>query len=57
MREKLPEIRDSVRRKAMALMCPTCGALPKRPCIGTRGNIRIALHADRRAASRGERPA
>lgn len=50
-------MQDSRRRAAMARMCPTCGALTKRPCIGTRGNIRTALHRDRYAVAQGETPA
>ena len=55
-REYLPE-KNSRRRMAMLGTCPTCGALAKRPCVGTRGNIRIALHADRYAKSNRETPA
>lgn len=49
--------RDSRRRKAVSVMCPTCGALPGFLCHGTRGNLRVALHADRYARQRGERVA
>lgn len=55
-REYLP-MKESKRRMAMLGSCPTCGALTKRPCVGTRGNIRIALHADRYAKAREEKPA
>jgi hypothetical protein len=56
MREYLPE-KDSARRSALRTSCPTCGALADRPCIGPRGNIRVAIHADRYAKARGERTA
>ena len=49
--------KSSRRREALLVLCPTCGALPKHSCIGTRGNIRTALHADRYAEASGERPA
>lgn len=51
-----PPFQDSRRRRAMAEFCPTCGALPKFPCIGRRGP-RKAIHADRYAQARGETPA
>jgi len=53
MRLKKP----SKRAIAMGVYCPSCGAVPKRPCVGSRGNIRTAIHADRYALARGERPA
>lgn len=49
--------RDSRRRAAALVMCPVCGALPKFLCVGSRGNIRSALHRDRYAASKGQTPA
>lgn len=49
--------RDSRRRAAMSRACPMCGALPNRACIGARDQPRKALHADRHAQARGERPA
>lgn len=54
-REHLP-MKDSARRMAGKVSCPTCGALQNHPCIGTRSNIRKAMHADRYAKSRGEMP-
>lgn len=56
MRMKLPG-QESRRRMAMRRFCPHCGALPSRPCVGTRGNIRSALHRDRYAVAEGEIPA
>ncbi|WP_455233738.1 zinc finger domain-containing protein [Novosphingobium ovatum] len=47
---------DSRRRQAAQVICPTCGALPGFLCIGVRGATRTALHADRIATWRGERP-
>lgn len=49
--------RDSKRRAAINVMCPQCGALSKFLCVGTRGNIRNALHRDRYAKAGGELPA
>lgn len=49
--------KDSRRRKAIFVMCPTCGALPEYLCMGPRGNVRSAIHQDRYAKSRGEQPA
>lgn len=49
--------KDSQRRGAIVVMCPTCGALPSFLCIGTRGNVRNAIHQDRYAKARGEQPA
>lgn len=56
MRQTQPR-KDSRRRAASLVMCPTCGAMPKFLCVGTRGNIRSAMHIDRIAVSKGEAPA
>lgn len=50
-------MKDSKRRNAVFVMCPTCGALPQFLCVGTRGNVRSAIHRDRYAKARGEMPA
>lgn len=50
-------MKDSKRRAAVFTMCPTCGALPRFLCVGTRGNVRSAIHRDRYAKSKGELPA
>lgn len=49
--------KDSRRREAVFVLCPTCGALPKFLCVGTRGNIRTAIHRDRYDKTRGQVPA
>lgn len=49
-------MKASARREAGKVSCPTCGALQNHPCIGTRSNIRKAMHADRYAKARGEMP-
>lgn len=50
-------MKESARRAALATMCPTCGALAKNPCVGTRGNVRTAIHRDRYTKVNGETPA
>lgn len=35
------------RKQALKGKCPTCGAKPHEPCIGSRGQQRSALHLDR----------
>ena len=57
MSRNIIPMRDSRRRAAVHIMCPTCGALPRFLCVGTRGNVRSALHRDRYAASKGQVPA
>lgn len=57
MTRSIQPTRDSRRREATRIICPTCGSMPGFLCVGKRGNIRISLHADRIAASRGENPA
>lgn len=56
MRTRLPG-HESRRRRALRMFCPQCGAFPLHRCIGTRGNLRSALHRDRYAAAEGEVPA
>ena len=55
MREYLSG-KESARREAGKVSCPTCGALKNHACIGTRGNVRKAMHADRYAKARGVMP-
>lgn len=57
MSRNIQPMKDSKRRKAVFVMCPTCGALPQFLCVGTRGNVRSAIHRDRYAKARGEMPA
>lgn len=57
MSRNIQPMKDSKRRAAVLVICPTCGALPKFLCVGTRGNVRSAIHRDRYAKARGDQPA
>ncbi|WP_460986390.1 zinc finger domain-containing protein [Sphingobium sp. TomTYG75] len=57
MSRNIQPMKDSRRRAAVHVMCPTCGSLPGFLCHGTRNNVRSAIHRDRYAAAKGELPA
>lgn len=46
-----PPIVRTTRENCLAVTCPLCDAEPNEPCMGQRGEYRVAMHAERHGAA------
>ena len=55
---KQQELRSTTRDEALAVICPRCGAMAEKPCVGVRDQPRQSSHAERhlQAIELGARP-